>query len=247
LSVNLGTTLIIASACVINNYLDQDIDAKMERTKKRAIVAGEVPGKNAVILSVILGVIGFGILFAYTNILVVIIGAIGFIDYVVFYGMLSKRLSIHGTLVGSISGAAPILAGYVGAKGGIDANAMILFAVLFLWQMPEFYSIAIYRCKEYTQAGIPVISVVKGINATTIQIFYYTIAFVVATMLLTYVGTASVSYLIIMIATGAYWLILAGKGLKVREKDPWARKMFHFSLIILLVFCGMISIDNFLP
>jgi heme o synthase len=249
LSVNGGTTLIIASACVINNYLDQDIDKKMERTKKRAIVSGEVPGSHAVILSIVLGIVGFAILLAYTNLLVVLVGVIGFIDYVVLYGMFSKRLSIHGTLVGSISGATPILAGYVGVTGYIDTNAIILFAVLFLWQMPEFYSIAIYRCKEYAAAGIPVISVVKGIKITTIQIFFYTTAFVMSTILLGVIGTASNSYLVVMIASGVYWLWLGVKGLQTpdREKDAWARKMFHFSLIILLVFCGMISIDNLLP
>jgi protoheme IX farnesyltransferase len=249
LAVNGGTTLIIASACVINNYLDQDIDKKMERTKKRVIVSGEVPSRNAIMLSIVLGVIGFAILVAYTNWLVVIVGVIGYIDYVVLYGMLSKRLSIHGTLVGSISGAAPILAGYLGVTGQIDANAIILFAVLFLWQMPEFYSIAIYRCKEYAAAKIPVISVIKGIRITTIQIFFYTLAFVMSTILLTSTGTASLSYLAVMTVLGVYWLYLAIVGLQTPDngKDAWARKMFHYSLIILLAFCGTISIDNLLP
>jgi protoheme IX farnesyltransferase len=247
LAVNSGTTLIIASACVINNYLDQDIDKKMERTKKRAIVSGEVPGSHAVILSVVLGIVGFGILLACTKNLVVVIGAVGFVDYVVLYGMLSKRLSIHGTLVGSISGAAPILAGYVGAAGVIDMNAVMLFVVLFLWQIPEFYSIAIYRRKEYAAAEVPVISVILGVKATIVQIFFYTTAFVVATMLLAHVGTAHSVYLIVMTVLGGYWIWLASRGFNTEDKEAWARKMFHFSLIMLLVFCGVISIDNLLP
>ena len=150
----IGTTLIIASACALNNFLDQDIDSKMERTKTRAIVAGKVKGSHAVILSVVLGVVGITILALFTNMLVVLVGIVGFVDYVVLYGMLSKRLSIHGTLVGSISGAAPILAGYVAVSGAFDIGAIIVFAAMFVWQMPEFYSISIYRRREYAAAGI---------------------------------------------------------------------------------------------
>jgi len=244
-----GTTLIIASACVLNNYLDQDIDSKMARTKTRAIVAGIVPGRHAVILSIVLGVVGLVVLLLWTNWLVVSIGIGGFVDYVVLYGMLSKRLSWHGTLVGSISGAAPILAGYVAVTGRIDIGAVIVFAVLFLWQMPEFYSIAVYRQKEYAAAGVPVISVVKGVKQTRTQIFWYTLAFVIATVLLTVFGYTGYVYLVVMLALGLYWLWLAVKGLRVEERssDAWARRMFRFSLIILLVFCGMIMVGARLP
>lgn len=245
----IGTTLIIASACVLNNYLDQDIDSRMARTKNRAIVSGKVAGRHAVIFSIVLGVVGFLILLVHTNVLVVIIGAIGFVDYVVLYGMLSKRLSWHGTLVGSISGAMPILAGYVAVTGKIDIGAVIVFAVLFLWQMPEFYSIAVYRRKEYAAAGVPVISVVKGAKQTRTQIFWYTLAFVIATISLTVYGYTGIIYLVIMLAFGLYWLWLGAKGLRVMEweSDAWARRMFRFSLIILLVFCAMIAVGGRLP
>jgi protoheme IX farnesyltransferase len=247
LALVVGSTLVIASACVLNNFLDQDIDSKMARTKKRAIVSGKVKGHDAVILSIVLGVVGLAVLIAWTNWLVVLVGIIGFVDYVVLYGMLSKRLSIHGTLVGSISGAAPILAGYVAVSGAFDPGAIIVFAAMFLWQMPEFYSIAIYRMKEYKAAGVPVISVVKGKEHTRLQIFFYTVAFVVSTLLLTPYGYTGYSYLIIMGLLGAYWLYLAVIGFKASDIDAWARRMFRFSLIILLAFCAMISIGWFLP
>jgi protoheme IX farnesyltransferase len=247
LALVVGSTLVIASACVLNNFLDQDIDSKMARTKKRAIVAGAVKGSHAVILSILLGIVGLGILIAWTNWLVVIIGIIGFVDYVVLYGMLSKRLSIHGTLVGSISGAVPILAGYVAVTGAIDPGAIIVFAVMFLWQMPEFYSIAIYRMKEYKAAGVPVISVVKGKEHTRLQIFFYTIAFVISTLLLTVYGYAGYSYFVVLGLLGAYWIWLGIKGFKAKDIDAWARQMFRFSLIILLAFCAMISLEWLLP
>lgn len=247
LALFIGTTLIIASACVLNNYLDQDIDSKMARTKTRAIVAGKVKGRNAVIFSIVLGIFGLTILALFTNMLVVAIGVGGFIVYVVLYGMLSKRLSYHGTLVGSISGAAPILAGYCAVRGTIDLGAILVFAVLFLWQMPEFYSIAVYRQKEYKAAGVPIISVVKSIRETEIHIFFYTLLFVVAVLLLSVFGYTGYVYLGVMSLLGLYWLWLATKGLSATDSDAWAHKMFHFSLIILLAFSALISIDAWLP
>ncbi len=247
LATIMGMSFVIASACVLNNYLDKDIDSIMERTKKRATANGSVAGKNAVTFSTFLGLLGFLILFFYTNWLVVGIGIVGFIDYVLLYGMLSKRLSVHGTLVGSISGAMPILAGYTAVTGTLDMGAILVFLILFFWQMPEFYSIAIYRRDEYKAAGIPVVSVVKGIHNTKMQIFFYTFAFVTTTILLSLFGYTGYSYLLVMLLLGLYWLWLAVKGFRTADVNKWARQMFRFSLVMLLVFCLMISIDVLLP
>jgi protoheme IX farnesyltransferase len=243
----IGTTLVIASACVINNYLDQDIDSKMARTKQRALVAGTVSGRGAVLFGMALGVIGLTILIAGTNPLVVAIGIAGFIDYVVLYGMLSKRRSIYGTLVGAVSGAAPIFAGYVAARGAIDAGAILVFLILFLWQIPEFYSIAIYRRDEYRAAGVPVVTVVKDVRYATRHIVWFTAGFVIAALLLGVIGTTGLTYSVIMALLGGYWLWLGLDGLKAKDGVAWARRMFKFSLIILLAFSFLISIDAWLP
>lgn len=247
LAVFIGSSFIIASACVINNYLDQDIDAIMDRTKKRVLVSGEIKGYRAVIFSVVLGVVGVAILALYTNALVVVLGLIGFVTYVVLYGMLSKRLSTHGTLVGSISGAIPILAGYAAASGTIDIGAVLVFVILFAWQFPEFYSIAIYRSKEYKAAGIPVLPVIKGLRRTKIEIFIYTLIFVVASLLLPVFGYVGYTYSIVMSVLGLYWLWLAFKGFSADNSDRWARKMFGFSMIIILALCIMLSVGPVLP
>lgn len=245
----LGMTLVIASACVLNNVLDRDIDSKMERTKKRATVQGAVGPGRATLFSILLGISGLMILGFFTNWLVFWIGVGGFVDYVVLYGMLSKRLSIDGTLVGSISGAAPVLAGYVAVSGRIDAGAIIAFAILFLWQMPEFYSIAIYRHDEYKAAKIPVMPVVKGVKNTKYQIYIYTALFVTATLLLTAFGYTGYVYLVVMGLLGAYWLWLGAKGFETKTKkasEAWARKMFRFSLIMILAVSLMMSIGPLL-
>lgn len=242
-----GMTLVIASACALNNYLDRDIDKKMERTKKRATVTGAVPGANAAIFAVILGLLGLAVLILFTNWLVVAIGLAGFVDYVVFYGMLSKRRSVHGTLVGSLSGAAPILGGYCAASGRLDAGAVLVFLILFLWQMPEFYSISIYRRAEYAAAGVPVISVVKGVTRTKLEILIYTAAFTVAVALLSIFGPAGYTYLVVMMLLSLYWLWLAIKGQGATDDSAWARRMFRFSLIIIMSLSVMLSFGSVLP
>jgi protoheme IX farnesyltransferase len=250
LATIIGMTLIIASACVLNNFLDKDIDGKMERTKTRATVLGTVLGRHVVLFSIVLGLLGFAMLSLWTNWLVVVVGAIGFVDYVVLYGMLSKRLSVHGTLVGSISGAAPVLAGYLAVSGRIDAGAIIAFAILFFWQLPEFYSISIFRRDEYKAAGVPVMAVVKGVKNTKAQIYLYTAAFVTATLLLTAYKYTGYVYLSVTGLLGAYWLWLGAKGFEAKTKaanEKWARKMFRFSLVMVLAVSVMMSIGPLLP
>ncbi|MEX2014704.1 MAG: heme o synthase [Candidatus Saccharimonadales bacterium] len=241
-----GMTLVIASACVLNNVFDRDIDKAMERTKNRGVASGQVDVKPATIFSAVLGILGIIILALGVNWLVVGIGVAGFIVYVWLYGTLSKRRSIHGTAMGSISGAAPILAGYVAVSGEIDTAAVLLFFALFFWQFPEFYSIAIYRKKEYAKAKIPVMTVIKGVSSTKIQIFIYTIAFVVTSLLLSVFGYVSWLYFAVMAASGLYWIRLGAQGLTTKNNEAWAKKMFRYSLAILLIFSFMISVDNFI-
>jgi len=242
-----GMTLVIAAACVINNYLDRDIDSVMQRTKKRPSVTGAVKGGAMVTYGVILLVFGIGILYLWTNLLVVAIGIIGFVTYVWLYGALSKRRSIHGTAVGSISGAMPIAGGYAAVSGHVDFGLVIVFLILFFWQFPEFYSIAIYRRKEYAAAKVPVMSVVKGVPSTIKQIFVYTILYVLSTLSLTTFRYTGWIYMVVMAAAGAYWIMLAYEGLSTKKPEAWARKMFRFSMYDILLLCVMLAVGPLLP
>lgn len=247
LATIVGTTFVIASACVLNNVLDRDIDDRMERTKQRATVSGSVSVRGATIFSVVLFVLGNGMLVFWTNWLVVSTGLAGFFVYVVLYGMLSKRMSVHGTLVGSISGAAPIFAGYVAVTGAVDAAAILVFLAIFFWQMPEFYSIAVYRRDEYARAGVPVITVIKGIPQAKLQILLYTIAYTIASVLLTPFGYTGWVYAVVMGVLGAWWIVIGVQGFRAKDDNAWARRMFRFSLVIIMAYSVMISIGPLLP
>jgi protoheme IX farnesyltransferase len=243
-----GMTLIIASACVLNNVLDRDIDRIMARTKKRAVASGMVPPRRAVVFSILLGVFGVAMLSAWTNWLVVGIGVAGFIVYVWLYGALAKRQSIHGTLVGSISGAAPILAGYVAASGRLDMGALLVFLALFFWQFPEFFSIAVYRRNEYSAAGVPVITVKRSVAYTKRRIFVYAILFLLSALLLTSFHYTGYVYAVCMALIGGYWLIIGFDGFRQgTDDDRWARRMFHASINVLVLYSLLIAIGPLLP
>lgn len=241
-----GTTLVIAAACVINNFLDQDIDSMMERTKRRPSVVGTVSGREMVLFGIVLLVLGMVILYLYTNNLVVGIGAAGFVTYVWLYGALSKRLSVHGTLVGSVSGALPIAGGYAAASGQFDIGLVVVFMILFFWQFPEFYSIAIYRKKEYAAAGIPVMPVVNGVSVTIRQIYAYTVLYVLATLVLTPLGYTGWVYFVVMLITGLAWIRLASLGPSAASPEKWARKMFRFSMYHLLLLSVLFCLTSLL-
>lgn len=240
----LGTSAVIAAACVFNNYIDRGIDAKMERTKRRATVSGRVSGRAALLYGSSLGLIGFGLLAAFTNQLTVIVGLIGLVVYVAIYGY-AKRHSIYGTEVGSIAGAMPIVAGYTAATNRFDSTALILFFILAFWQMPHFYAIAMYRLKDYQAAGIPVLPAIKGLRQTKLRMLFYTVAFGLTVCSLALFGHAGYVYLTVVAIASLAWLY---QGLKATSDDiRWAKNMFGCSLIVLLAFSFAVSLNAWLP
>jgi protoheme IX farnesyltransferase len=245
LGMLVGTSLVIASACVCNNYLDRGIDSKMARTKKRALVSGTIPVRSALIYASVLFVVGFAALVWLTNLYVVVIGLSAFVIYVVCYGF-AKRHSVHGTLVGSFAGAAPILAGYISYRDRIDAGAIIVFLIMLIWQMPHFYAIAMYRLKDYQAAKLPVLPAKKGLLQTKWQIITYIVDFILVCVALSVFGYAGASFAIVMAIVGLIWLVRGIRGFRTKDEAAWARQMFFFSLIVLLIFSLMLSLGSVL-
>lgn len=243
IGVMLGTSLVIASGCVFNNYIDRDIDKRMERTSKRALVSGEVSGKVALIYAGILGIWGFVMLLLLTNVLTLVVGAIGYVVYIVLYGW-AKRTTIYGTLVGSISGAMPLVAGYTAVTGQFNTAALLLFFIMAAWQMPHFYSIGIFRLHDYTEAGLKIWPVVEGVQSTKVQIVLFVLIFIIASSLLSVLGYTDLIYRVIMLLVGIVWLWVGIKGFSAPDDTKWARKMFFFSLITLLILCATITVTS---
>jgi protoheme IX farnesyltransferase len=243
LAAVIGTSLVVASGCVFNNCIDRDIDQKMERTKNRVLVQGLVSLKLALLYATILGVAGVGLLYTKTNPLAALLAVIGFVIYVGFYSLYFKRKSVHGTLIGSLSGAMPPVIGYCAVSNSFDFAALTLLVMFSLWQMPHSYAIAIFRFNDYLAAKIPVLPVERGIRVAKRHILLYILAFLVATLMLTFGGYAGLNYLAVAAAMGMYWLWMAWKGYKAVDDTVWARKLFVFSIFTISALSFMMSVD----
>lgn len=241
-----GLSFIIASGCVFNNYIDMGIDAKMARTKKRALVAGTVSVRNALIYAVTLGLAGGFILGAFTNMRTLLTAMFGLFAYTVLYSFW-KRRSSFGTVVGSISGAVPPVVGYLAVSDKFDGGAWLLFLILIFWQMPHFYAIAIYRAKDYKAAGIPVLPLKKGLFNAKVQILLYVLAFTFAVAALADFGYGGYTYFFVVMLLSIYWLWLTAKGFKTKDDNRWARKMFGASLIVITLFSAVIGLNAWVP
>jgi protoheme IX farnesyltransferase len=243
LATLVGVSLVVASGCVFNNYIDRDIDKKMERTKNRVLVKGLIAPSVSLVYATALGIAGFALLYIGANPLAMWLAVMGFVVYVGVYSLYMKRHSVYGTLIGSLSGAAPPVIGYCAVTNEFDAGALILLAIFSLWQMPHSYAIAIFRFKDYQAANIPVLPVVKGISVAKNHITVYIVAFMIATLMLTLGGYAGYKYLIVAAAVSVWWLGMALRGYKTENDSVWARKLFVFSIVAITSLSVMMSID----
>lgn len=244
LAVVIGTSLVVASGCVFNNCIDRDIDHKMERTRNRVMVQGGMSLTLALVYATLLGVAGFSLLYVQANPLAAYCALAGFIVYVGFYSLWLKRKSVHGTLVGSLSGAMPPVIGYCAVSNSFDMAAVTLLVMFSLWQMPHSFAIAIFRFKDYSAANIPVLPVARGILAAKKQIVLYVLAFVLACVMLTLGGYAGLGYLAVAAAMGLYWLYMAWGGYKAEDDSKWARKVFGFSILTVMALSLMMGVDS---
>ncbi|BES83922.1 protoheme IX farnesyltransferase [Pectobacterium araliae] len=248
LATLVGVSLVVASGCVFNNVIDRDIDKKMERTKNRVLVKGLISLKVTLVYASLLGIAGFALLYIAANPLAMWLAVMGFVVYVGVYSLYMKRHSVYGTLIGSLSGAAPPVIGYCAVSNQFDAGALILLLIFSLWQMPHSYAIAIFRFKDYQAANIPVLPVVKGISVAKNHITLYIVAFAVATLMLSLGGYAGYKYLIVAAAVSVWWLGMALSGYKNAIDDRiWARKLFVFSIVAITSLSVMMSVDSMAP
>ncbi len=238
----IGSTLTMASATVVNNYWDRELDLKMERTKNRTLPMGRMTPGAVLTYGIILGVAGLTILFTLVEPLAGLLGLIGWLAYIVIYTMWLKRTSTWSTSVGGISGAMPPVIGYCAVTGEIDAGALLLFALLFLWVPAHFWSLAIRRVEEYRAAGYPLLPVVKGIKRTKLQMIPYVFLLLPTVVLIYMYNLAGIYFLVISVAAGLVWLIHTLQGIKAEDSDKWAKTNFFISInYLMIVFIAMIA------
>jgi protoheme IX farnesyltransferase len=239
-----GTALVIGAGCVLNNIADRRIDSLMQRTSRRALVKGSISASQAMAYALLLSGAGFAILMTYTNTLTVYAGLAGLYFYVVVYGM-AKRQSPAGTLLGSIAGSMPVVAGYVAAKGQLDITAGLLFMVMAYWQMPHFYAIALYRLDDYKAAGLPVLPAVGGIARTKRRILGYIGLYAAGILALRLFGGVGVSFTIINLLICVVWIWYGVRHYRLPH-GRWAKVMFRISLLAMLGLSASLAVNPWL-
>jgi protoheme IX farnesyltransferase len=238
-----GGTLIMAGSCVLNNYLDRDLDIRMERTKRRAIAEGRISPRAAFGYGMILIILGTALLAFGANVLAAFLGFIGVFVYVVVYTAWMKRTSHLNTVVGAVSGAMPPLIGWTAVTGSLGAGAWALFAFLFFWQIPHFLALAILKSEDYRIAGYQMLPVVTGLEETKRQVVRWAAALLPASLLLYGLGLTGTTYFITALILGIGWIALCTLGFFVTNHMKWARYNFIYSLVYLLVMCTIMMVD----
>lgn len=224
--VIVGSTLVMAGALVLNNWYDADIDAVMERTKSRPTVTGQFSLRTVLAIGSILTILGFGFLI-FISWEAVLYAFIGWMTYVVFYTMWTKRKYTWNTIIGSISGAVTPLIGWSAVDTAVHVVPLTLALILFIFQMPHTYAIAMKKCEEYRAAGVAMLPVVYGFNTTKRQIVVYVAVLLPLPFLLLSLGTV---FVMIAEVITIGWLILAIYGFFVKDDLKWAHWNFLYSV-----------------
>ncbi|MGG1690217.1 protoheme IX farnesyltransferase [Bacillus ginsengihumi] len=238
----IGTALIVAGSCSLNNYYDRDIDQIMKSKNFRPTVTGRISGAKVLTIGISFVVIGTVLLFM-TSVTAGIIGAFGVFSYVVLYTMWTKRNYVSNTVVGSFAGAVPPLIGWAAVDPNLGIIPWMLFLLMFIWQPPHFYAIAMKKCEEYREANIPMLPVIRGFQVTKWHMLIWVICLLPIPFFLKAIGIPFV-----MLATifNIGWLVLSIAGFKMKDDLKWAKYMFIYSLNYLtILFVAMVILTLF--
>lgn len=235
-----GGTLSAGGANALNSYVDRDIDEVMRRTRRRPLARHEVSPRSALVFGVTLGVAGFGWLWATTNLIAAGISTAALLFYVFVYTIGLKRRSTQNIVIGGAAGAAPTLVGWAAVTGAVSVPAWVLFLIVFYWTPPHFWALALRYKDDYEAAGVPMLPVVAGIEATTRRMLLYTGLMVGVSLLLVPLGGMSWTYLVAAVLLGGWFL---WDTWRVHRKPHDAMRLFTTSTIYLSVLFAAVMLD----
>ena len=241
-----GLGLSAAGANMVNMWYDADIDAVMKRTQNRPVPRGRMKAGTVLMMGILLGIVAFLLLWATVNLLTALMAAAGYLFYVFIYTMFLKRRTVQNIVIGGAAGAFPPLVGWAAVQNSVaDPTAWFLFAVIFFWTPPHFWALALYKCADYTKAGIPMLPVIRGERETKLQILYYLLILIPITLGLGVFEPAfGAIYMLTALFLGAVWFY---KSLSLwREPGTaLAPDAFKFSLYYLAVLFLAMAVDTF--
>lgn len=241
----LGGTLAAASAQTLNCIYDRDIDYTMVRTRERPIPSGRIKPVNALIFAIVLAILSFSLLALFVNLSAALLAMSGIVFYMLVYTHMLKRHTTQNIVIGGAAGAIPALVGWAAVTGELSWAAWVLFAIVFIWTPPHFWSLALMIKDDYAQVGVPMLPVIEGEEATVKQIWLYTLLLVPFSLVLVYpLGNAGIVYSIVALLLGGIFIQKAWK-LKQAPKDKQlARSLFKYSILYMMLLCTGIVIDS---
>jgi protoheme IX farnesyltransferase len=243
LATVLGGSVVAGGANAMNMYFDRDIDEVMLRTQARPIPAHQVEPERAAIFGFLLGALGFAFMWTAVNPLsaVLTIGAFAF--YVVVYTLILKRTTSLNIVIGGAAGAMPPAIGWAAVTNSVSVEAVLMFAIVTMWTPPHFWAISINYSSDYKRAGVPMLPVVAGLDATKRQMFWYTAVLVATTLALAFFSDLGLIYLVSAIVLGAGFLYVVGNLWRSQSVRP-ARAVFGYSIAYLALLYGAIALDT---
>ena len=224
----IGIGLCAASAAAINQVVDQKVDANMSRTSERPIPQGEISSSKAISFAIVIGLIGYAILYRYVNALTAYLTIASLIGYAIIYTVFLKRATPQNIVIGGLAGAAPPLLGWSSITGSIDPNALLLVLIIFAWTPPHFWALAIHRKDEYAKENIPMLPVTHGISFTKLQIILYTIIMLLVSLFPYFVMMSGSFYLVSALVLGLIFLWYAFS-LYADDSNSLAMPTFQYS------------------
>lgn len=240
LATLLATSAVVGAANALNCWLERDVDRHMSRTRNRPLPAGRLLPAHALWLGIVLAVISVPVLTLVASPMAGLLATVALVSYVGLYTPLKQRTP-KALLVGAVPGALPPLIGWAAATGGIEAPGLALFGILFVWQIPHFLAIAMFRKEEYARAGIAVLPAVRGERVTKIHAALWAIVLVPVTLAPAMLGLAGTAYIVVASVLGAAFVGIALAGLRPSAGRKWARTLFFASLVYLpLIFISLV-------
>ncbi len=239
----LGIALAAGAANTLNCYVERDLDARMERTRGRPLPSRQLAPRSALVFGLGLAVVGSGLLYVTAGPVPAALGVASILFYVFVYTVWLKPRSPLSAVVGGAAGAAAPLIADAAVTGSVGVTGWLLFAIIFLWQPPHVWAIALFRKSDYERAGIPVLPSVIGDEGTRWRMLWYTLALVPVTLAPVALGLLGSLYLGVALALDAWFVFHAVRVLRQRS-DAAAKRMFHVSMVFLFGLFATMLVDR---
>lgn len=239
----IGTGLASASSGALNNYVDREVDKLMARTRNRALPTSRLQPQQALWLGAILSISSFAILFYLVNPLTAYLALGTTFFYVVIYTIWLKRSSPLCTEIGGVAGALPPVIGWAAVTNNVSWQAMVMFIIMFIWQPPHFWALALLRADEYRRAKLPMLPVVSGTEVTKFRMLVYTIILIPISTTMYWFDLAGPIYLVAALVLSAIYLILTIDFARKPITHKSTKRLFGFSIIYLCALFVFIFVD----